>query len=142
MASVRLDFISEEDGKARGESLFPKLFYPPFHHPKQGIIYILLDKSMTYIPPLLQGEQENSTFTFSLYSRGDKEKKACELLLSQPLPELSLLKMDQYFLQSVLSMATFPHHNLIQEFRAHFICICSHRQFIFLRYRLIIFLTC
>lgn len=141
MASVRLDFTSEEDGKARGESLFPKLFSPPFH-PKPGIIYILLDKSMTYIPFQLQGEWENNTFTFSLYSRGDKEKKAYELLLSQSLPELSLLKMDRHFLQSVFSMATFAHHNLIQEFRAHFICICSHKQFIFLRYRLIIFLTC
>lgn len=88
--------------------------------PRPGIIYILLTISMTYVHSQLQGRQENSTFAFSLYNRRDKEK-TCELFLSQSLPEVSFLKVDQYFLQSSLVWLLFPSHNLIQEFRTHLI---------------------
>lgn len=63
MASMHLGVIYQED-EGKGWKLFflpPKLF-PLLSHPKPGIIYILLTKTMTYAPPSCKGNGEMVLF--------------------------------------------------------------------------------
>lgn len=61
MASMHLGVIYQEDEGKEWKLFFffplPKLF-PLLCHPKPGIVYILLTKTMTYAPPSSQGNEE------------------------------------------------------------------------------------